>query len=136
MIPETWKLHHIGYLISNMEKSISSFLLLGYEADSIFYDEERMADFCFLHSNSGIIELVAPKEESELHPLLKQYRNAPYHLCFEVEDLDESVGCLKSHGFLLFKDKQRANAISKTAQVVFLMHASLGIIELVSSIEE
>lgn len=134
MISKSWKLHHIGYLVVDIEKSIKAYQALGFDSSFTAYDEDRKAYICFLSGNmcgEGRIELVAPTKESDIFPLLKQYRNTPYHLCFEVDDLDKTVATLKKDGFLLFREKQKAMAISDTARVVFLIHASIGIVELV-----
>ena len=77
------------------------------------------------------IELVEPSTESDIYPLLKTYNNAIYHVCYAVKNIDFALKELKPHGFLLFRDKQKAPAISESAEVVFLMHTRMGIIELV-----
>ena len=124
--------HHLGYLVKSIEKSKKAFDSLGYEIESdVFFDEGRLADFCFMKRNGICVELVEPKKESDLFPLLKTYGNKIYHVCYSVENLDDAVEELQKNGFLLFKDKQEAPAISETAAVVFMMHTAMGIIELV-----
>ena len=75
--------------------------------------------------------MVCPNRDSDIFPLLKKFNNTPYHLCYEVEDLAQAIEYLKPEGFLLFKAPQRAMAISDSAQVAFLMHTRMGMIELV-----
>ena len=62
---------------------------------------------------------------------MKKYANTPYHICYRVDDLRESVSSLKEMGFLIFKETEKAPVISDCAEVVFLMHSRMGIIELV-----
>ena len=77
------------------------------------------------------IELIEPEIASDIYPLLSVYNNMIYHVCYVVDNLDQTVEYLKGKGFLLFKDKQAAPAISENATVVFLKHIRIGIIELV-----
>lgn len=124
--------HHIGYLVKDIDKSITAFQVLGYELEKdVYFDGERMINFCFMIKEQERIELVEPEKESDIFPLLKTYKNRIYHVCYEVEAIEPAVDKMKSNGFLLFRDRQRASAISEDAVVVFMIHRSIGIIELV-----
>lgn len=127
----TAAVHHIAYLVKSIAKSEPAFTALGYKRErDVFYDAERKTNFLFLFGNGMRVELVEPQEDSDIYPLLKKYKNEIYHVCYCVNDLDAAVQELQENGFLLFRDKQRARAISDTAQVVFLTHARMGIVEL------
>jgi methylmalonyl-CoA/ethylmalonyl-CoA epimerase len=126
------KIHHVGYLVKDISKSRDVFGDIGYSLEGdIVYDADRKADICFLNMGAVCIELVSPHVESDIYPLLKKYSNAPYHICYEVENLVEAIGYFKQKGFLMFIEEQRALAISDSARVVFMMHARLGMVELV-----
>lgn len=134
MINTIGEVHHIGYLVKNMEKSIRSFKILGYEMEKeIVFDKSRRSNIAFLIKDGFFrVELVKPQKDSDVYPLLKKYTNSPYHICYRVDDINKSVSKIGgSTGFLQFKGKQQAPAISEEAEVVFLMHAGMGIIELV-----
>ncbi len=123
--------HHIGYLVKDIEKSVKAFRALGYEIErEAIYDSNRKSNFCFLIKDGIRVELVEPTKESDIFPLLKTYNNSVYHMCYKVRNIDDVVSELKKQGYLLFKDKQAAPAISESAIVVFLMHTRMGIIEL------
>ncbi len=125
-------LHHIGYLVKDVSKSIHAFEQLGYTLQGqVCFDPDRKAKICFLVESGSPIELVSPEPESDLFPLLKQYQNQPYHLCYTISDLEAKIENLKNAGFLLFKAPQKAVAIGPDAIVAFLMHRSIGMIELV-----
>ena len=126
--------HHIGYLVKDINKSVNAFRTLGYELEKdTVNDLERLSRICFLKKGSLLVELVEPTEDSDIFPLLKTYNNCIYHICYEVNDIDETVSELKQEGYLLFRDKQVAKAISETAVVVFLMHTRMGIVEILQS---
>lgn len=129
---EIGKVHHLGYLVKDISKSAVAFQLLGYEVEkAVYFDNERLVNFCFLKKHETRIELVEPNRESDIYPLLKNYNNAVYHVCYEVQNIDKAVTELEKNGFLLFRDKQKALAISENAVVVFMMHIRMGMIELV-----
>lgn len=50
--------------------------------DEIVYDEHRKCFFSFISNDDVLIELIQPEKTSDIYPLLKRYKNNPYHLCF------------------------------------------------------
>lgn len=126
------KVHHIGYLVKRIEKSIVAFEALGYKlVIHPAWDEGRQANLCFLRNGEYCVELIAPAEGSSLYPLLKQYKNAPYHMCYCCENLDEMIEELKKEKFMLFLEPSPAPVIGRSARVAFLMSSGGGMIELV-----
>ena len=126
------KVHHIGYLVKNIEKAIDSFQALGYRitVDSK-WDDGRQAYICFLENDGYCVELIMPSKESSLFPLLKQYGVAPYHICYRCENIKKAIEELTQQKFMLFKEPEIAPAISDTAKVAFMISARAGMIELV-----
>ena len=127
------RVHHIGYLVKQIDKSVSAFEALGYTLKSSpVWDNGRKAYICFLDNGGYCVELIAPSRESSLYPLLKQYQNSPYHMCYCCADLEETIEKLKKDKFMLFLEPASAPAIAGggTARVAFLMSARAGIIEL------
>lgn len=47
------KIHHVGFLVQNIQRSIDAFQSLGFTSHEIFFDEARDAQICFLISSSG-----------------------------------------------------------------------------------
>lgn len=126
------KVHHVGYLVKNMEKSIRAFEELGYSAVApVFFDEIRKADFVFMKNEDGFcVELISPNTDSSVFPLLKQYKNAPYHICYECNNLTKKMEELSKKKYLPFLEPAPAPAIQENAKVAFLINANAGIIEL------
>ena len=134
------KLHHVGYLVANMEKSIRAFGSLGYVltaefgGEEIIYDALRDADICFLRQETdegAVVELISPKsKESPVYGLLSNYKNSPYHLCFDVEDREAEIARLKENGWMIMQEDAPAVAIGGR-HVTFLMNRFAGIMELV-----
>lgn len=126
------KVHHIGYLVKNISKTEKKFLELGYEVESpTKFDEIRNIDIEFLVNGDYRVELIEPKgEESPMYPLLKRYKNTPYHLCYEVENIDEAIAKLQDKHYTVIQEPNIAPCI-EGKKVAFLNNISMGIIELV-----
>lgn len=123
--------HHIGYLVKNIEKAKQTFLSLGYriEQDTV-YDEIRKVNICFLQKDGYRIELVSPAaEDSVVSGLIKKYKNSPYHICYETTDLEAVSAHLASNGFIAIDTPAPAPALGGR-NVQFLTSASAGMIEL------
>ena len=127
----TLKVHHIGYLVKKMDAAIQSFENLGYQTiQGTVYDDIRKVNICFLDKDGYQIELVSPvSEDSVVSGLMKKYKNSPYHICYETENFDRDYQTLTENGFISIDTPTPAPAL-QNREVVFLTHASMGMIEL------
>lgn len=127
-----YQIHHIGYLVKNIDKSKSVFLALGYQVEQdMIYDEYRGVDICFMVNNGYRIELVSPKgHSSAVSELRKKMGNTPYHICYEVEDLNTAIKDLSKQHFVIWQEPHSAPAIDGK-RVAFLVNGKIGIVELV-----
>ena len=123
--------HHVGYLVKSMNKSIGAFETLGYSVvRPPAEDGIRRALIAFMQKDGIRIELIQPMDrESPVYGLLKHYKNAPYHLCYETDDFDGDLCRLEAEGFTRFTETQPAPCMGNR-NVVFLMNAAIGMIEL------
>lgn len=125
------KLHHIGYLVSNLKESIKVMALL--ESDIIissFVDTKRQAYFALLQQETTLVELIQPMQESKLQTLKKRVGNAPYHLCFSCKDIDSQFKILRKQGFFPMEEISES-ALFEGKRVCFLFNKTIGIIELI-----
>lgn len=127
----TLTIHHIGYLVKKIVPAIRSFEALGFQAArEVTRDDIREVDICFLEKDGYRVELVSPySATSVVAGLLKKYKNCPYHICYETSHFEEALEELTSHGYVMMGSPTPAPAIDQHP-VVFLMNASLGMIEL------
>lgn len=127
----TLTIHHIGYLVKKIVPAIRSFEALGFQvAREVTRDDIREVDICFLEKDGYRVELVSPySATSVVAGLLKKYKNCPYHICYETSHFEEALEELTSHGYVMMGSPTPAPAIDQHP-VVFLMNASLGMIEL------
>lgn len=127
------KIHHIGYLVKKIDRAKQTFEALGYrtEQDTV-YDDVRKVDICFLVKDGYRIELVSPvSPDSVVAGLIKKYKNAPYHICYETDDFETALAELTAGGFLAIDTPTPAPALNQR-RVVFLTSAAAGMIELIA----
>lgn len=124
--------HHVGYLVRNIEKARKTFEALGYACEGgVTHDESRKIDILFMLNGDTRIELVTPYEDgSAVGDLKKRIGSAPYHICYETEDLDRETETLTQNGYLLTAAPAPAPAIGGK-RVAFFMNAAIGIVEIV-----
>lgn len=126
------KIHHIGYLVKSIKKALPEFFDLGYTQETeIVCDEIRQVDIVFLVKDGYRIELVASKDkDSATGDLHRKIGNSPYHICYEVNNLEAEVTKLEEAGYMLTIAPQCAPAINSN-RVVFMFNVAMGMIELV-----
>lgn len=125
------KIHHVGYLVKNIDKAEEHFKVLGFrEITSVKYDKYRDVDILFMEMDGYVIELVSPKsKDSVVASLIKTYKNAPYHICYETENFEMRVRELELSGFTRFDEPCPAPALDDR-RVCFLLSARAGMIEI------
>ena len=128
------KPHHVGYLTRNMDRAIALFQELGYRIEEApAPDEGRGITIAFLVNEGLRVELIEPvSEDSPMYPLLKRYKNTPYHICYETEDLEGKIEELCRGGYTVFQAPAPAPCI-EGRRVAFLLHTGMGIIELLET---
>lgn len=125
------KVHHVGYLVKRMDQAVHEFEQLGFvEEHKLVYDSIRKINIVFMKSGDYRIELVCPDKESPIYGLMKRYKNSPYHICYECDDLQLQIQPLTETGCLVIQEPCIAPAINNR-RVAFLMNSEIGMIELV-----
>lgn len=128
------KVHHIGYLVKKIEAAVSTFEKLGYRTmQTTVYDDIRKVNICFMEKDGYCIELVSPVSgDSVVSGLMKRFKNSPYHICYETGNFEEDYMTLVSDGFMAIDTPTPAPAL-QGRDVVFMTHASVGMIELIKN---
>lgn len=130
------KIHHIGYAVKSIEKSRNTFLQMGYQDEGeITIDYARNVKILFMLNDGYRIELIEVYDAEKSSPidstLSKQKDMAiPYHICYEVRDIQLKIKELQKAKFVLAEPPKKAPAINN-ANVAFLYKRTVGLIELV-----
>jgi len=114
------KFHHVGCAVRDMEKAVAFYSeTLGCkrvtEPVSVPSQNVRV---CFVQLAPGaLLELVEGLEgESPVDQLIEKTGGGPYHLCFEVSDLDAAIKALrKKRCFPLTRFEQHVEGLSRFA---------------------
>lgn len=128
------KIHHIGYLVTNMQKSIERFESLGFQiSQNVKYDEYRKIDICFMKNEGYTVELIESKaSDSTVANLKKKYGVSPYHICYYSDNLEDDIDSLRKQNYVPMGEMMPAPAMDGK-KVAFLFHSHMGIIELVET---
>lgn len=125
------RVHHVGYLVKDMNEAKKEFIKLGYNDNVVTRDDYRGIDICFMDNGGYCVELISPfRDDSMVSGLIKKYKNSPYHLCYITENIDTEIEKLAADGYVLMQEAKEAVAI-EGKRVAFLMNSAIGIIELV-----
>lgn len=125
------RLHHIGYLVSDLNKSINALAL--FETDIVirdYTDNNRKAVFALIKTGDNLVELIQPLTDSNLHSLKIRFENMPYHLCFSCKEIEKQFERLREHGFFPVEEIN-PSALFEGKRVCFLFNKAIGIIELI-----
>lgn len=108
----------------------------GYAIESpVTYDRYRDVDIVFLTKDGYRIELVSPRgKESVVGKLITRIGNSPYHICYEVDNLDETVDTLRHEGYVICSERNVAPALDNR-EAIFMINHNVGMIELVEKVE-
>lgn len=125
------RIHHIGYLVNDIEKAINTLVSTGYSISrDTVYDHYRQVDIAFLERDGYTIELVSPKTEtSVVAGLIKRYKNAPYHICYASDDFLADIEKFAGGGYKQINEPTPAPALDGR-RVCFFISPSVGMVEL------
>ena len=131
------KYHHIGIAVFNIEETAPFYVMQGYSKSQTVYDPIQNVNICFLfYLNNGggqmpMIELIEPiDEKSPVYKILQKSGVTPYHICYEVENISDTITELKREKFIPLSKPVEAVAMSNK-KVCFLFNKNIGLIELV-----
>lgn len=127
--------HHLGVAVKSIAKAIPIYQdLFGYELFSGPFDDPiQRVSVCFLRRQAAgeiIVELIAPLGENSPIDRILTKGGGAYHVCYEVDNLDETLATLKSKKCIIvsgpvpavaFKNRRIAWLFTPTQQLVELL---------------
>ena len=126
------KFHHIGVAVFDLDVTAAEYIAAGYVKSETIYDPIQNVYICFLNKEGmPQVELLAPKgETSPVNKTLEKMGVAPYHCCYEVEDMDAAIAELRKQRYIMVSKPETAVAID-SKKVCFLFNKNVGLIEIV-----
>jgi len=123
--------HHVGIATESINRTTVFFMEAGYKITNVVFDPKQNVNISFLEKTGSILlELVEPAgEKSPVRNILDKVGVSAYHLCYEVENLDDGITQLRNKKFMLLIKPVEAIAFDGR-KICFLYHKEIGLIEL------
>lgn len=107
--------HHVGFVVPDIASAVDGFVRsLGATWDGFVYeDPNQKVKVTFLITRPGDprIELVEPVgEDSPVLRFLREKGTGLHHVCYEVEDLEQSMAGMKTRGAMIARRPKPAVA--------------------------
>lgn len=114
------RIHHVGFLCKRLKESEAEFIKLGFAVEvPAQYDAGRKINIEFLVNGGYRVELIEPADKSSpLYPLLKYFKNAPYHFCYETSDIKAAMEKMEKDGFHVIDAPSPAPCIPSKADIL------------------
>lgn len=126
--------HHIGIACRDISKTKTFYLNMGYKASPVVEDPLQHVFVCFMNKEGAPrLELLEPLDDKS--PVARTLATAgvtPYHMCYEVQDIEAAIESLRNERFLLVNGPLPACAM-EDKRIAFLFQKSTGLIELVEA---
>lgn len=130
------KIHHIGMAVPEIKKAAESLVTLGGKVISPVYEDEHQKSLIQFVDLGGLtIELLAPNASDSPVSQSVKARRRLYHLCYEVDHLDEEVKRWASLGAVMVSEPKPAVAFDGR-RVAFFMTKEGDLFELLEGKNE
>lgn len=124
-------IHHYGLATKNLERSMEVFRSLGYQVSEPVFDPVQHVKVAFVHrKGEHPIELVCDSETGgPTSGILSKVGSGLYHICYEVDNIEQMITNLGQNGFLL--RHKPVNAIAFDGRrIAWLYNRDIGLVEL------
>ena len=126
---------HIGYAVKDIQQTARHYVCVGWELSEIFEEKVQNTKIAFLTKEGfPTIELVSPLNltKSPVDNILAQNGVSPYHICYEVDDIEQAVEDLYEEDFKpLFLPIE--SVAMGNRRICYLHHLEVGFIEIVET---
>ena len=125
------RVHHYGLATDSLERSIETLRSLGYDVGEITLDPIQQVYVAFAsRSQESMIELICDVDANgPTHRIVSKTGNGLYHICYEVDSLEETIMNLRDKGFLLRRAPVPAVACG-SKRIAWMYSRYIGLIEL------
>lgn len=125
------KINHVGYAVKDMDASIRLFQKMGYEVVKKGIDDIRHVKVAVAEMGAVKVELLSPVDniKSPIDNYLSKIGSTPYHICYEVDDMERCVQELQDIGFTLVSRPDVSLPLKGT--ICFMYSEIIGLCELI-----
>ncbi len=131
---DSFKFHHIGVAVNDLDATASIYEHGGYHRSSTIFDPIQNVNICWLSKDgSPTVELLAPHDEkSPVNKTLEKMGVSPYHCCYVVDKLEDAIAELRKQKYIVVSKAAEAVAFCGS-RVCFIYNKNVGLIELVET---
>jgi methylmalonyl-CoA/ethylmalonyl-CoA epimerase len=126
--------HHTGIAVNSIKATAQYYLDAGYAISDTVYDPIQNVLIAFLEKNGmPRIELVESGSAAHVSPvnrIIEKSGVSPYHICYEVNNIESAINELKNKKYLPLASPVSAAAMNNR-KICFLYNKDVGLIELV-----
>lgn len=128
-----YAINHIGYITDDIAATAKQFEIFGHCADEVIHDDTQRTRICFLRKEGElVIELVEPYADNKtMQRMLAKGGVTPYHICFEVDDVEKEYQYLTGNDWLALFKPVAAPAFDNR-KICYFWKREIGLIELVN----
>ena len=121
----------MGIATKSIEKFADIYCKLGYNMSDIRIEPTQNVKICFLSKEGNpLLELVEPlNNETPVSNIVKNSGTTPYHMCYEVEDIQKSLEELEELNFRLLFEPLKSEAMDN-GLFCYLFSVETGLVEL------
>lgn len=129
------KVDHIGIACRDINLAISDYERLGFmkSHEEIHEGKHQKVRVQFMHLGDTEIELLEPLDKNDERNVLSSYLKSPnykmYHLCYEVDDFDETIIFLKKEGYRKLGESW-LDPTHDDRRMLFMYHRRIGLVEI------
>ncbi len=126
--------HHIGFAVQAIDKAKSFWLMAGYTlSDSVVEPVQKVRVAYARKEGFPTVELLEPIDEtSPVCKILAKNGNTPYHLCYEVASIKETISEARKDGFMPLGRPVPGHGLDD-AIMVFLYNKDVGLIQVMET---
>lgn len=108
---EGLRLHHVGYVVSDIDVAAKSYRALGFsEGERHEIAEQKIVAMTF-HAGPGWMELIQPTDlEGPIATFMAKRGEGVHHVAYQVDDIEEKLAELKAAGVQLIDETPRTGA--------------------------
>ena len=130
---DNFTFHHIGYAVNDIAVTAQYYTKAGWQLSDIYSDTIQNSQIAFLTKDGfPLIELVAAVDElSPVVNTLKKNGVCPYHICYQVDDIEEAIAQMKRQKYLPLFKPVPAVALENRL-ICYLYNKDIGLIELLN----
>lgn len=128
--------HHIGVAVVSIDATKPFYTAMGYVVSETVIEPVQRVKVAYtqrinkMTEGNPTIELLEPLDEkSPIQNILKRNGNTPYHICYAVSDLSETIKEVRALGFLPLGKPIPGHGLGD-ALMVFLYNSNYGLVQI------